>query len=159
MLIENRKDMLRDAGIDLGDSKEFEELVYRIISGISYLGDVRMLLNAEDPEKPNTFVEENIEGFRELYRNRLQAKDEATLTLHHRFVDTSAKEELWRLAQLTTRKSIEQTAKGLVTAGRGSFTYIGKKRAKGKSCHEITMREKVEALIKFSGMLVPRVQR
>ncbi len=67
----NHKNMLSIARLLLPPSFTEQEL-YKKIASLSYIGDIRMQIGAEDPRKIQGIVDGNISGFREIYEPLLQ---------------------------------------------------------------------------------------
>lgn len=96
--------------------KEFdpktEKELYEKITSLSYNGDIRMGV-AEDKNKIENIVQGNLQGFQELYKN-VEIKTE------YKFPNN--------LKEIVKKSSLEQSIKGLFTAGiRKSFKYVLRK--------------------------------
>ncbi|KAJ8611143.1 hypothetical protein CTAYLR_003563 [Chrysophaeum taylorii] len=128
------------------------ETLFSMIASLSYEGDVRFAVGAEDAAKIDTIVGPNLAAFRDLFDAPIaaavgdgvltrrsddafeQRPDNASLLLARLPPALRAATDLGAaLRRLVRRSSAAQTLKGLFTAGPGrSFRYVAAKLAKGK---------------------------
>lgn len=118
--------------------------LYKGITRLSYDGDIRMML-AEDPRKIDNIVENNLDGFRQLYQPYLQdlvvekavsvqsdgsiaVRERSALQIPARLVGLSGDALRAELRRTVRRSSLAQTAKGPLSAGLGrSIRYSWRK--------------------------------
>lgn len=152
VVILNRADQLiegmmcknRDNAVDTALKflpERFDALeLYAAIASLSYAGDVRMAVGAEDPTKVANIVRPNLEVFDKLYAPSIQKHPDIAARGNGRFERTrilAPRREIDLLGSTlrsrVRRASAIQAIKGLLSAGPGrSFSYVAAKLAKGR---------------------------
>jgi translocator assembly and maintenance protein 41 len=113
------------------DSKFDEFQFYKNITTLSYRGDVRYTLGAENPKKIDNIVEKNFEYFQQYYSPILsEVIEQKNFLLPPGFTKENAAK---KLESIIFRSSTAQMLKGLVTAGvNKSVKYAVAKRMKAQ---------------------------
>ncbi|CCD24950.1 putative phosphatidate cytidylyltransferase NDAI_0E01340 [Naumovozyma dairenensis CBS 421] len=110
-----------------GKFDEFE--FYKEITGISYLGDIRYVLGAENPNKVQNIVDKNFTRFQSYYEPIY--KDVVINNSSYLPVGFTINNTTRKLRGRISRSSILQTLKGILTAGPAkSLRYAWAKKMK-----------------------------
>ncbi|KAH3675436.1 hypothetical protein WICMUC_002725 [Wickerhamomyces mucosus] len=118
------------AYLNLPEDKPFDEFqFYRNITELSYNGDIRYLLGAENPQKIDNIVSKNFNYFQQYYSPILsEVIQDKHFVLPPGFTKENANQ---RLKDIIFKSSSIQTAKGLFSAGLSkSIKYAYAKRLK-----------------------------
>ncbi|KAH3683329.1 hypothetical protein WICPIJ_005696 [Wickerhamomyces pijperi] len=121
------------AFMNLPKDQSFDEFqFYRNITELSYKGDVRYLLGAENPKKIDNIVEKNFEYFQQYYSPIIdEVIKQKHFVLPPGFTEENAND---KLKDIIFKTSALQTAKGLFTAGIAKslkYAYAKKMKARG----------------------------
>jgi translocator assembly and maintenance protein 41 len=122
------------AFLNLPQDKPFDEFqFYRNITELSYKGDIRYTLGAENPKKIDNIVEKNFEYFQQYYSPMFdEVTKENKFLLPPGFTKENANK---RLHDTIFRSSTQQALKGIFTAGISKsikYAWAKKMKASGK---------------------------
>lgn len=122
------------AYMNLPKDQPFDEFqFYRNITELSYKGDIRYLLGAENPKKIDNIVEKNFDYFQQYYSPIFnEVTKQKHFVLPPGFTEENAND---KLKDIIFRTSALQTAKGLFTAGIAKslkYAYAKKMKARGQ---------------------------
>lgn len=120
------------AFLELPEDTKFDEFqFYRNITSLSYRGDVRYTLGAENPKKIDNIVEKNFEYFQQYYSPIMsEVIEKKNFLLPPGFTKENAAR---KLEGIIFRSSTAQMLKGMLTAGvNKSIKYAVSKRMKAQ---------------------------
>lgn len=117
----------------INSKHDLELNLYKKITALSYLGDIRYTLGLENPNKVNNIVMNNIKNFEKYYQpilTKILSKKVDTSQLPSNY-NVEINKCIKKLERLIRMVSVKQTLKGLFTAGIGkSIRYAWSKKMK-----------------------------
>lgn len=130
---QNLKSAASLAYMNLSKDEPFDEFkFYKNITELSYKGDIRYTLGAENPKKIDNIVEKNFKYFQQYYSPIMnEVIDQKKFLLPPGFTKENANN---KLKDIIFKSSTQQTLKGIFTAGISKsvkYAWSKKKKANG----------------------------